>query len=232
MSIAEKLTTVAENQQNVYDAGKQSEYDRFWDTFQHNGNRTSYEFAFGGQGWGPETFKPKYDIRPKRCDYMFARMGIHKNTSPFSLVELLNDAGVTLDTSNSDTHIQMFFEAQYITDTPHIDLTKSNYATNLFSYCISMRKAEITVAPNTVPNTANWFNRCDSLEDLTIHGTLDKALSLSNSSKLTGASVQSVIDCLADLTGTTSQAISFHSDVLAKLTTVQADAISAKNWTF
>ena len=33
MSIAEKLTTIAENEQKVYDAGQKSEYDRFWDSY-------------------------------------------------------------------------------------------------------------------------------------------------------------------------------------------------------
>ena len=63
MSIAEKLTTIAENQQNVFDAGKKSEYDAFWDAYQQNGNRRNYAFAFSGQAWGCNAFKPKYPIR-------------------------------------------------------------------------------------------------------------------------------------------------------------------------
>ena len=62
MSIAEKLKTIAENEQKVFDAGKKAEYDRFWDAYQENGNRTSYLCAFGGRAWTDETFKPKYPI--------------------------------------------------------------------------------------------------------------------------------------------------------------------------
>ena len=62
MSIAEKLTTVAENQQKVFDAGKQSEYDRFWDNYQQNGERINYSRAFGGTCWSDETYNPKYPI--------------------------------------------------------------------------------------------------------------------------------------------------------------------------
>ena len=40
MSIAEKLTTVAENVPKVYEAGKKAEYDAFWDKYQNNGKRT------------------------------------------------------------------------------------------------------------------------------------------------------------------------------------------------
>ena len=72
MSIAEKLVTVAENQQKVFDAGKKAEYDRFWDAFQDYGNRTVYTNAFCYDGWNDEIYNPKYTIRPTSCNTMFA----------------------------------------------------------------------------------------------------------------------------------------------------------------
>jgi len=47
-----------------FEAGKQAEYDRFWDNYQQNGERTNYFGAFSGSAWSKETFKPKYTIRP------------------------------------------------------------------------------------------------------------------------------------------------------------------------
>lgn len=88
MSIAEKLTAIAENEQKVYDAGymrgsndgyvqgeqngyafgfdegKKAEYDRFWDDFQENGNLTNYYAAFAGNGWSLNTLKPKHIVKP------------------------------------------------------------------------------------------------------------------------------------------------------------------------
>lgn len=51
----------------VYDAGKQTEYDKFWDTFQQNGKRTNYNRAFFSEtmaqsGWNDKNYNPKYDI--------------------------------------------------------------------------------------------------------------------------------------------------------------------------
>ena len=48
-----------------FDAGKKAEYDAFWDTFQNNGNRTTYSYAFYGSavGWNDTTFNPKYPIK-------------------------------------------------------------------------------------------------------------------------------------------------------------------------
>lgn len=62
MSIAEKLQTIAENEQTVFEAGKKSEYDRFWDAYQKNGNLYFYENSFAGDGWHDGTYKPKYPI--------------------------------------------------------------------------------------------------------------------------------------------------------------------------
>ena len=60
MSISEKLQIIADNTQKVYDAGKQAEYDAFWDTFQNNGARTSYSYTF--TSWRNDCYKPKYPI--------------------------------------------------------------------------------------------------------------------------------------------------------------------------
>ena len=48
----------------VFEQGKKTEYDRFWDTLQENGNRTSYECAFSGGtfSWNDKTYNPKYPI--------------------------------------------------------------------------------------------------------------------------------------------------------------------------
>ena len=63
MSIAEKLTQIAENEQAVFEAGKKSEYDTFWDVYQENGNKISYRLAFFGSGWNDTTFHPKYPMK-------------------------------------------------------------------------------------------------------------------------------------------------------------------------
>lgn len=62
MTIAEKLQTIAENEQKVYNAGKQAEYDRFWDAFQENGKRYHYNNAFDNQGWTDEVYNPKHEF--------------------------------------------------------------------------------------------------------------------------------------------------------------------------
>ena len=51
------------------------------------------------------------------------------------------------------------------------------------------------------------------------------------SAKLTTESVQSIIDGLVDLTGSTAQTLTLHATVGGKLTDEQKATITAKNWT-
>lgn len=66
MSIADKITTIADKLPEVYesgkDAGERKAYDTFWDNYQENGKRTIYRYAFCGAGWNKDTFNPKYNI--------------------------------------------------------------------------------------------------------------------------------------------------------------------------
>ena len=83
MGIFAKLTQIAENMEEVheagynkgkavgykegldtdaYEAGKKAEYDAFWDAFTDNGNRTDYGHAFSH--WGNEYIRPNRKIIP------------------------------------------------------------------------------------------------------------------------------------------------------------------------
>jgi hypothetical protein len=94
MSVAEKLTTIAENMPKVYEAGQKSEYDRFWDSYQYNGGAIYYPYSFAGFGWRDETFKPKYNVAPVGyAEGMFRQMRIT------NLKRCLEKANVTLDLS-------------------------------------------------------------------------------------------------------------------------------------
>ena len=70
MTSAEKLMKIAENELKVFQEGKKSQYDEFWDNFQENGNRTVYVSCFGS-GWTADTLKPKYTIKPINANMMF-----------------------------------------------------------------------------------------------------------------------------------------------------------------
>lgn len=75
------------------------------------------------------------------------------------------------------------------------------------------------------------FSNLQALEEIRfVPNSLHANFDLVHSSLLSDESIQSIVDGLADLTGTTSQKITFHTNVVSKLTTEQMDAIWAKNW--
>lgn len=83
MSIAEKLVTVAENQEKVFAAGKQAEYDALWDELQNYGKAKSYANAFQYYLWNDKTYNPKYPFKIESCNSMFmANTGITDTKVP------------------------------------------------------------------------------------------------------------------------------------------------------
>lgn len=81
-------------------------------------------------------------------------------------------------------------------------------------------------------NCTSPFPNSISLEELEFkQGTIPKNIQFNNQPNLTDASIQSIIDGLADLTGQTAQTLTFHKTVGAGLTQAQKAAITAKNWT-
>lgn len=252
MTIADKLTTIAENQQKVYDAGvtkgqsmggyeegytagQQAEYDRFWDAYQMNGTRVSCQYAFAGVGWKTDNFKPKYSIIPTNGAHMFNNFSGSRNGSDIDyengidLDKVFTNRGLTLDFHKCTDFTSMFFQA-HIRAIGTIDMTA---CTNASLIAGVFNTEFLYTIRNLIPPNLEMKNTCWQvrLRDLTIGGTITKNMNLSRCDKLTDASVQSVIDNLADLTGQTTQTLTFHATVGGKLTDAQKAAITAKNWT-
>jgi hypothetical protein len=121
-------------------------------------------------------------------------------------------------------------------DVEVIDFSKfylkgSNF-TNTFYNARKLREIKGMFDFSEKPSVGNIFLTTPALEELRIkEKTLHGSMTLSSSPLLSDASIQSIIDGLADLADQTSQKVSFHSTVLAKLTDGQLEQITAKNWT-
>lgn len=216
----------------VYEKGKQAEYDAFWDAYQENGLPTYLGFMFAGAGWKPETFYPKHNIVSNRysCASMFYMFDyINRNIrTPFNLEERLNELGITIDVSQSFSPSQMFFLAN-ISVVPALDFstfTGMDYVFYNADKITTIRKLKV----NENASWSNAFTSATALENITFEGIIGKSISFADSPLLTTASVQSIIDCLKDLTGQAAQTLTLHQEVKAKLTEEQLEAIAAKNW--
>ena len=194
MSIADKLTTVAENVPKIYEAGS-----KFLDNYLAYQYDCSYIFA--GRAWYSETFKPTKDIRPT---YAATRMFIafdyaKRSGTPLDLVKRLDDLGVVLDFSKCPNTNEMFNSA-YISHIGVIDLTKSTTVnTSTFGSAWIETIDELKVTENT--KFSSTFSGATALENITITGTIGQnGFSVAQSTKLSPESITSIINALSTTT--------------------------------
>jgi hypothetical protein len=235
---ADETTTALINKvADIPSGGGDSYYDAFWDAYQENGERTDYANAFkclvGTKAenykkhnyWTKETLKPKYSMKPINASYMFHSFG-----ESLDLEEHLINCGITLDLSSS-TSVQFAFGNAYFSTIPELDFSNSTISLDRVFYnseVVTIRKMKV----NTNVIFYSTFYGCDELENIVFEGEIGSNINFVNSPKLTTASVDSIINALVDLTGQTSQTLTLHSTVLAKITDEQHNTILSKNWTY
>lgn len=123
MSIAEKLVTIAENQQKVFDAGKDAECNTFWDVFQNYGNRTNYANAFYNTVWTDGIYKPKYPFKlVGSYGYVFANARMSNILYPVDVTEAI---GV----------VALFAYNSLLETIPKIIVSENTTYQTWFSYC-------------------------------------------------------------------------------------------------
>ena len=227
MSISDKLLTIAENEQKVFDAGKKAEYDAFWDLVQENGNRTNYDFCFAGEAWSVDNFKPKYHIQPTSCQNMFAYWGTYSGR-----IGAIDFRGFPIDFSKSKLVANCFYGNLFVVAVGEINTTSVNGLSNFFSTCPNLHTIEKFVVKESGENTYyNTFNYCIKLENITFEGVIGNDISFGDSPLLTHDSLMSIINHLKDFSGTTTtMTCTLGATNLAKLTDAEKAIATEKGW--
>lgn len=200
--IATKLTTIAENQQKVYDAGyakgqaeggdtdaayqqgvtvgKQAERDRFWDSYQQGGNRTDYSNAFSGKGWTKETFNPKYDIVASQAYMIFRYTGITDIAEALNGKRCIIQTGVLQYTFNN-TDFEVIDGVEFATPIINLDGT--------FTDSKKLREIVPTLPIDKSASRLNGFGNCYELDHVRFSGVIATDIDLKWSTKLSKASI-------------------------------------------
>ena len=207
MTIADKLQAIAENEHRVYDAGYEkgkSEggssgdggYDAFWSVYQNNGERRSYQYAFAGNGWTADTFKPKYDIVIANGQYMFRYSKINAD-----LVEILERQGVVLDTSGITNTDRTFADAKF-TRLGVLDFSNVTSINTTFANSSDLETIDKIILKDDGSNTfSTVFTNLSALKNITFEGVIGQnGINLQWSSSLTKASIENIISCLSATT--------------------------------
>lgn len=239
MTIAEKLTTIAENEPKVYDkgyndgstmgyengyadgahygyndgmnAGQKAEYDRFWDAYQQNGELENYNRSFSGYGWTIDTFKPKHNIYPTTAQYLFENANL-----PIDLAQHLEDLGISIDLGRCTTYNGMFYSSVFTRIPKIVDRMVSN-AINLFGRCLNLVTIDEIELEKDINNDNHYrdaFYECYALENIKFTGTgkLAGNISFADSPKLTRESIVSILEALANNL-TSMKTLTFNADL-------------------
>ena len=229
MSIAEKLTTIAENQQAVYDAGLEAERNTLWNGILSSG-REDWSGVF--RNWQDSMFYPTKDIiiPANKSAAHFIRLFNFPTKTPFNLKQRLVDCDVSLNTSAA-TDMQYFASHSYITHLPQIDFSSCTTLSNCFLYAYELVSVSIVLKSDGSQTFSSAFRKATKLEELEITGTIGQnGFDVSTSPLLTHDSLMSIINALQTKTSGT-WAVTLGADNLAKLTDAEKAIATEKGWT-
>lgn len=194
-TVSYKLGVIADNQEKVYVAGKDAEWNAFWDIIQQSGNRTSYDVAFCW--WDCEYLHPKYKVVPtynggaRNMIYRCAKLK-KIESAYFDLSQLPNP----MATSGGLGYL--FGLCDELEEIEDVGLQPC-YSLGYFCYSDKKLKkiAVIRIAEET--KVDNMLYYCPELEYVRIEGTIGQSgLNLMHSTKLSRESIESIVNHLSD----------------------------------
>ena len=209
-TIAEKLTTIAENMPKVYEAGKQAEYDAFWDILQDYGNREIYMGAFAYAAWTDATFKPKYDIK-----IVGSGSNVFNGTKIVDLEATLGRCGRKLDTSEAN-NLNSAFSSRNLEVIPTIDM-RSITASATSNANLNIQPEMKTIRKIIIDEATPWHTSCfryaTGLTNLVVEGVIGNTnWNLQYSKNLSKDSIISAINALSN--NTSGLSIVFSEDAV------------------
>lgn len=195
-----KLEEMPEEIEGVFEAGKKSEYDAFWDEFQDYGNRTHYLNAFDGKGFNKNNFYPKYNIvfGENESNWTFIRWN-DDDKHTLNLKERMELCGVSFDFTQLKTSIQTFYYTKF-TEIPALDMSNVTSFDRTFAYNYGLKSIEeLTIGKDASFNDA--FAHSNVLEKLIIKGCIGgNGFNTQWCTKLSKDSIISIINALSTST--------------------------------
>jgi hypothetical protein len=206
------------------------EYDRFWDSYQKNGEPGYFMGAFAGTGWSAETFKPKYDIRPWNGQMLFWSSYMEED-----LAQMLVDCGNKKIDLSQCFQIDQGFAYSRFTRIPELNMTNTGTKNvSMFNSCPNLVTIDKLIVSESNGFLA-WFNECPKLTNLMIEGTIaQNDFDVSQSPLLTHDSLMSIIRALKDFSSDTSgteHKVTLGETNALKLTSEERKSAKDKGWT-
>lgn len=203
-------------------------------------------YGQGGSGGGLDLFPyVRYVDFTADLQEVTKDIALHLERAPainqmFSQATMINAPKITVYISDICENMSTFLRGngrqealktvEIIGDTKQIKLF--NFA---FYWRITLETINCEFDFSSATNVDSMLTYCSALKEVRFkRNTLSLSISIAHSPNLSDASIDSIVNGLADLTGQTAQTITFHSTVTAKImANVEWDsAITSKNWIY
>lgn len=238
--IAGKLTTIAENQQRVYDSG----YEKGKAAGGGTGGETlqnPLEYATNiGRLYQNADFPDGYEMTlrlpnsPAALDELFrAATGLETLTVllPTGDTAPAYSANYFLSGTSSRKSTTKTIRFRDIDNQDAVPTVRFSLFTSFTYRAETLESVDGIIDLSESTSNANCFASCKSLKDLLFkENSIAISISFADSPNLSDDSIASIIDGLANLTGQTAQTLTLNAAVTANLDTDQMSAVALKNW--
>lgn len=207
MTTAEKLLRAKQDIDDVYNAGYKKGKgegggDNYYDTF-----------------W--DAFQKNGEVMNYNYAFAYSRFNDENYNPKYTIKPELTNSGATY----------IFYQNNLITDTKvDIDVSNGNSCHYMFGYCNKLKTIKKIISGEN-SSFYNTFVGCNNLVNLTFEGVINSSINLGAAKLLSNESVQSIIECLGDMTGKDPQTLTLHANVKSNLTDEQKTTITNNNWT-
>lgn len=226
MSIADKLTAIAQNCESIYSRGFNEGFaegsvmagENLYSAITLDGKRTIYTDAFS------------------RTNYEFIGVPFPEPITPTSRIDRMFYIyyGASLpwvDLSKVPTNVscQSLFSRSKLKTIPDLGLPAMNSYLNVFRNCADL----VTVRCLRVKQRTTFqatFEGCSSLQNITFEGEIGQNISFSGCPELTKASIVNMFDKLT-VYSSGSHTVTLHPTALGRLSTSDIAIATSKKWT-
>lgn len=229
MSIADKLTTIAENEQKVYYAA----IERMWNGITDYGKK-DYSRAFLNWGMSMDTIRPTKDIKVVGGAVSMLYGVKNIGTEPIDLKVVEERQGMKFDFSECTNPQYLFYKSE-IDVVNVVDLSNANQNTEVlyftFAECALRRIEKIIVSENTAKFALSFY-KANNLTHCIFEGVLNKTgLAIHEYNKIDKESITSIINILSD--DTEGLSVSINRNVIRKAFETSEganDGINSEEW--
>lgn len=196
-----KVSEMAEGVGEVFEVGKQAEYDAFWDALTANKIKTTFTRAFQETDFGGKRFPDGVTI--ENCNLMFYN---YKGIELPSNIDLSTVTQYYLDYQGGESlaTTRIFAWATKLKKIYDLKLGAPIEYWGTFEYCRQLETIEMSIKTREETKFSSVFTECHKLVDITFEGVIGKSLDI-HWSPLSPASLKSIIKHLKHCYGTADE---------------------------